>query len=116
MALYAEKDLMVNAENNHTHNVGNYQYSRIGGTSLTKIGSLPGLGGGGGGSGGGGNGNSGATGTTPEGDTVQSGLVTSIGPQWQTKPNLEAHAGLRGHHDLRNQFPGHLRVHAPDHH
>jgi phage baseplate assembly protein gpV len=87
VALYAEKDLMVNAENNHVHHVGNYQYASIGQKSLTRVGSLPGVGGGGGGSGGGG-GPDGATGSTKEGDTVESGLITSIAQdnQWQTSP------------------------------
>jgi type VI secretion system secreted protein VgrG len=96
VALYAEKDLMVNAEHNHTHNVGNYQYSRIGSTSLTKIGSLPGAGGaGGGGSGGGGNG---ASGTTLEGDQVQSGLITSIGQtdRWTISPTSLPTFGFGG--------------------
>ena len=85
VALYAEKDLMINAENNHVHHVGNNQYAKIGQISLMRVGSLPGVGGGGGGSGGGGNG---ASGTTIEGDTVQSGLITSIGreEQWKTSP------------------------------
>ncbi len=96
VALYAEKDMMVNAEHNHTHNVGNYHYSRIGSMSLTKVGSLPGAGGAGGGSGGGGG--NGATGTTTESDTVQSGLITSIGePQrWVTSPTAMPLFGFGG--------------------
>jgi len=74
-ALYAEKDLLLNAENSHVHYVGNYQHTKVGNTSLTVVGSLPGLGGGGGGSGGGGQG---ASGTTIEGDTVQDGQITNI--------------------------------------
>ena len=99
VALYAEKDMMVNAENDHVHHVGGYQYARVGRTSLARIGSLPGIGGGGGGSGGGGQG---ASGTTTEGDVVQSGLITSIGPppppppQWQTSPIAERTPGLAG--------------------
>jgi hypothetical protein len=78
VALYSEKDLLVNAENNHVHHVGSVQYTKVGRTSLTKVGALPLIGGGGGGG-------PGATGETVEGDEVQSGLITSIGqtPQWQ---------------------------------
>jgi type VI secretion system secreted protein VgrG len=49
VALYGEKDLIVNAENNHQHHVGNYQHTQIGRMSLTSVGSIPGIGGGGGG-------------------------------------------------------------------
>ncbi len=52
-AFYAEKDMLVNAENDNRHHVGNTQHATIGKKSLTIVGCLPGIGGG---SGGGGNG------------------------------------------------------------
>ncbi len=87
VALYAEKDMMINAENDHVHHVGGYQYSKIGRTSLTKIGGLPGLGGGGGGDGSGGGGNgSDASGSSSGGET----------PQWQTSPISKPTFGFAG--------------------
>jgi len=50
-ALYSEKDMTVNAENNHVHFVGNYQHAQVGRMSLTTVGGIPGLGGGGSGGG-----------------------------------------------------------------
>jgi type VI secretion system secreted protein VgrG len=85
VSLYAEKDMMLNAENNHEHHVGNYQHAKIGRKSLTVVGGLPGISGGGSGGGGGPPPPPppppppGASGTTQEGDTVQGGLITSIG-------------------------------------
>jgi type VI secretion system secreted protein VgrG len=88
-ALYAEKDMLTNAENNHRHNVGNYQHTRIGHQSLTKVGSFPGIGGGSGGGGGDGSGSGGSNGT--------------------------AHFRLGRNHDLRRQFARHRRLDASGH-
>jgi type VI secretion system secreted protein VgrG len=101
-ALYAEKDLMINAENNHKHHVGVFQHAKVGRTSLGVVGGIPGIGGGGSGGGGGG-----ATGTTTEGDVVKDGQITQIGSpppppsrsytQWQTSDGkLAANLGFAG--------------------
>ncbi len=52
VALYSEKNMMLNAENNHQHHVGNYQHAQVGRMSLSTVGSIPGIGGGGSGGGG----------------------------------------------------------------
>ncbi len=97
VALYAEKDMMLNAENDHRHHVGNYQHAKIGRKSLTVVGSIPGIGGGSGGGGGSGAGGGGATGTTQEGDTVKDGQITSIGqPQPPQPPQPTDATGQQG--------------------
>ena len=60
VALYAEKNMMVNAEHDLKHHVGHRQHVQIGNMSLTTVGGIPG----GGGSGGGGGAPPPPTGTT----------------------------------------------------
>src|SRR5262249_2409118 len=51
VALYAEKDMRVNAEHNNQHHVGNFEHVKIGKLHLSAVGGLP-VGGGSGGGGG----------------------------------------------------------------
>ena len=51
VALYAEKDMVVNSEHDHRHHVGHNQHVQIGRISLTTVGGIPGGGGSGGGGG-----------------------------------------------------------------
>jgi type VI secretion system secreted protein VgrG len=69
VALYSEKNMMVNSENNLAHHVGNYSHAQVGRTSLTTVGGIPGIGpGGGDGGSGSGGGGSGGGGGGPESD------------------------------------------------
>jgi type VI secretion system secreted protein VgrG len=83
VALYAERNMMVNSENNLSHHVGNYQHHQVGRVSLTTVGGLPGMNGGGSGGGGEGEGGSAAPGfgewkTSNEQMSAQPGLAGSI--------------------------------------
>jgi type VI secretion system secreted protein VgrG len=82
VALYAEKDMMVNSEHDHKHHVGHNQHVQIANISLMTVGGIPG----GGGSGGGGGAETSATG---DGDP-------SFG-NWKTSNGLlSAQPGLAG--------------------
>jgi len=85
--LYSEKDMLLNAENDHQHHVGNYQHTKIGRTSLSIVGGIPGLSGG---SGGGGSSN------LDTDETGQSGTTPGYA-NWKTSDGLmSASLGLAG--------------------
>ena len=98
-ALYSEKDMLVNAENNHVHHVGNYHHAKVGKMSLTTVGGIPGLGGGGSG-GGGSNGNPPATSPTAtpsaDGFTDATGAQTSSPGFMNWKSNDGEYAATPG--------------------
>jgi type VI secretion system secreted protein VgrG len=75
VALYSQKDMLVNSENNLNHHVGKYQHAQVGRMSLSTVGGIPT---GGGSGGGGGPPHSTDTGVTSTTTRQDGGTATSV--------------------------------------